>query len=73
MRPCRRNRSRRRHGLSLEQTPHQGNTSTPLRVITISRVDSLRKSAYRTHCARRLVMIALSLEQYRGAGRLFIP
>jgi len=42
-------------------------------VITVSRIDSLRESAYRTRCARRLVEIVLYLEQYWGVGRLFIP
>jgi len=58
---------------SLEQTLREENTSTSLPVITISRIDNLRDSAYRTRCTRRVVEIVLYLEQYRGAGRLFIP
>jgi hypothetical protein len=58
---------------SLEQTVREENTSTSLPVITISRIDSLRESAYRIRCARRLVEIVLYLEQYLGAGRLYIP
>jgi len=58
---------------SLERTVREENTSTSLPVITIGRIDSLRDSAYRIRCARRLVEIVLYLEQYLGAGRLYIP
>lgn len=58
---------------SLEQTLRAENTPTSLPVITISRIDSLRESAFRIRCARRLVEIVLSLEQYLGVGRLYTP
>jgi hypothetical protein len=57
----------------LEQALRDENTPTSLPVITISRTGSMRESGYPTRCDRRLVEIILCLEQYRGAGRLYIP
>jgi len=58
---------------SLEQTLREENRLTSLPVITVSRVDRLRERTYRERCAVRLVEIVLEIEQYLGAGRLFIP
>lgn len=58
---------------SLEQTLRVENTPASLPVITIGSIDSLRESDYRIRCVRRLVEIVLYLEQYLGAGRLYIP
>ncbi|HXG67269.1 MAG TPA: ACP S-malonyltransferase [Blastocatellia bacterium] len=58
---------------SLEQTIREENRADSLPVITISDVDQMMDKTYREQCATRLVEIALYLEDYRGAGRLFIP
>ena len=58
---------------SLEQTLREENRLTSLPVITVSRADRLRERTYRERCAVRLVEIVLEIEQYLGAGRLFIP
>ena len=58
---------------SLEQTLREENMLTSLPVITVSRADRLRERTYRERCAVRLVEIVLEIEQYLGAGRLFIP
>jgi hypothetical protein len=58
---------------SLEQTIREENTPASLPVLTIGRVERLRERAYRKRCVVRLVEISLDIEQYLGAGRLFIP
>ncbi|HEY7495510.1 MAG TPA: DUF5615 family PIN-like protein [Candidatus Tectomicrobia bacterium] len=58
---------------SLEHTIREENTPTSLPVITLSRAERLRESAYRARCVVRLIEIALEIEQYLGTGRLFIP
>lgn len=58
---------------SLEQTLREENTPTSLPVITVGRVERLRERTYRERCAVRLVEIVLEIEQFLGAGRLFIP
>lgn len=58
---------------SLEQTIREDNTPTSLPIITIGRIDRLRERAYRERCAVRLVEIGLKIENYLGAGRIFIP
>src|SRR5207247_1609118 len=58
---------------SLEQTLREENTPTSLPVITIGNIDRLPESGYRIRCAHRLLELTLSLGQYLGVGRLFIP
>lgn len=58
---------------SLEQTIRKENTPTSLPVITLSRAERLRERVYRERCVVRLIEIILEIEQYLGAGRIFIP
>lgn len=58
---------------SLEQTIREENSATSYPVITVGRVDRLIERAYRERCAARLIEIVLYLDDYLGAGRLFIP
>ena len=58
---------------SLQQTIQDENRPTSLPVITIGIIDRLRERAYREQCAERLVEIILNIENYLGAGRIFIP
>jgi hypothetical protein len=66
------NRNMKGHD-SLEQTIREENTSTSLPVITIASVDRLDEHLYRERCAARLAEIAFDLDNFLGAGRLFIP
>lgn len=58
---------------SLEQTIRQEGTSTSLPVVTIGNLDRLVEREYREQCSVRLADIVLSLENYWGVSRLFIP
>ena len=58
---------------SLEQTIRDENQATSLPVITMSRADRIIERPYRERCAARLLDIALSLDNYWGVGRVFIP
>jgi len=58
---------------SLQQTIRDENTPNSLPVITIGVVDRLEERAYREQCAERLVEIVLNVENYLGAGRIYIP
>jgi len=58
---------------SLQQTIQDENQPTSLPVITIGIIDRLKERAYREQCAERLVEIILNIENYLGAGRIFIP
>lgn len=58
---------------SLEQTIIEENDLLSLPVITISSVDRLKDRRYRKRCVDRLLEILVYLENYRGAGRLYIP
>ena len=58
---------------SLEQTIREENTPGSLPVITVGSPDRMDERTYREQCASRLVEIVLDLDQYLGAGRLFIP
>jgi len=58
---------------SLEETIREENQPTSLPVVTISNVYRMMERTYREQCAARLVEICLYLDDYRGAGRLFIP
>lgn len=58
---------------SLEQTIRHHNHATALPIITIGSIARLVDPVYRDRCATRLAEIALYIEDYLGAGRLFIP
>lgn len=58
---------------SLERTLREENRADSLPVLTISRVDRLDDKAYRDRCVSRLVDVVLSIDNYRGTARLFIP
>jgi hypothetical protein len=58
---------------SLEQVIREENTPTSMPVITVGRVNRLDESTYRERCSRRLIEIALDLENFLGLGRVFVP
>ena len=58
---------------SLEQTLREENVSTSLPILTVGNIARLDEREYREECAERLVEIALDLENYLGASRIFIP
>jgi hypothetical protein len=59
---------------SLEQVMREENASESLPVITISNADRLlNESEYRNRCVEKLVEIALDVDNYRGAKRIFLP
>ena len=42
-------------------------------VVTIGNIRRFDEFDYRERCVERLIEIILDIEQYMGAGRLFIP
>ena len=58
---------------SLEQAILEENQATSWPVLTVGNAQRIAESAYREDCAVRLVEIALDINQYLGAGRLYIP
>jgi hypothetical protein len=59
---------------SLEQVMREENNPTSLPVITIGNADRLlNDSEYRERCVERLIEIALSIDDYKGSRRIFIP
>jgi hypothetical protein len=58
---------------SLEQTIREENIPTALPVITISNVERLDERGYRERCGSRLVEVIIDIENYLGAGRIYIP
>lgn len=58
---------------ALEQTIREENTAASLPVLTIGNVKRMVEKTYRERCAARLLEIALDLNNYLGAGRIFIP
>jgi predicted nuclease of predicted toxin-antitoxin system len=58
---------------SLEQTMREQNTASSLPILTIGNPDRFDERGYRERCATRLVEILFDLENYMGAGRVFIP
>jgi hypothetical protein len=58
---------------SLQATLRRENTLASLPIITVSDKEALRQPDYRQRVAHRLVEIIFDLENYRGAGRLFVP
>jgi predicted nuclease of predicted toxin-antitoxin system len=58
---------------SLEQVMREENTEISLPVVTIGNLDRFTETDYRERCVERLMEIVLDIDQYKGAGRLFIP
>jgi predicted nuclease of predicted toxin-antitoxin system len=58
---------------SLEQTIREKNTDFSLPVVTISNVDRLDEKVYREKCVASLIEVGLDIDNYLGAGRVFIP
>ena len=58
---------------SLEEVMRQENTETSFPVVTVGNLDRLDEFDYRERCIERIIEIILDIEQYMGAGRLFIP
>jgi len=55
---------------SLQATMRRENMPDSLPVVTVSDKESLRQADYRQRVAQSLVRI---IDDYRGAGRLFVP
>ena len=58
---------------SLEKTVREENTANSLPIVTIGSPDRFDERSYREKCATRLIEILFDLENYLGAGRVFIP
>jgi hypothetical protein len=58
---------------SLEQVMREENQPISFPIITIGDPERVNESDYRERCVERLVEIAIALQDYMGAGRLFIP
>ena len=58
---------------SLEQVMREENTADSFPVLTIADIDRFDEFDYRERCVERLVEIVLDVDNYMGAGRLFIP
>ena len=58
---------------SLEQTIREENTQASLPVLTIGSLDRIKERLYREKCAERIAKIVLDMENYSGAGRIFVP
>jgi predicted nuclease of predicted toxin-antitoxin system len=58
---------------SLEKTIRDENRLTSLPVLTVGNVDRMVQKEYRDRCQLRLLEIVLYLDNYIGAGRIFIP
>ncbi|AKG20841.1 hypothetical protein [Calothrix sp. 336/3] len=58
---------------SLEQVMREENQPTSFPIITIASSDRVNESDYRERCVERLVEIVIDIQDYMGAGRLFIP
>jgi hypothetical protein len=66
--------NRRMRGMdTLEETIRAENTASALPVLTVGNIARMDERLYREQCAVRLVEIALSIEDFRGTGRLYIP
>jgi hypothetical protein len=58
---------------SLEAVMREENSPTSLPIVTISVADRINEYDYRERCVQRLVEIIIDIQDYLGAGRLFIP
>lgn len=57
---------------SLEQVMREENTQNSFPVLTIGNLERLDETDYRERCVERLIEIVLDIDNYKGAGRLFI-
>lgn len=58
---------------SLEKTIRDENTSSSLPVLTIGNVSRMLDRNYLERCKLRLLEVVLYLDNYAGAGRMFLP
>lgn len=58
---------------SLEQVMREENQPTSFPIITIADPERVNEFDYRERCVERLVEIVIDIQDYMGAGRLFIP
>ena len=58
---------------SLELTLRDENALTSLPVLTVGNADRMFQKEYRDRCESKLLDIVLYLNNYLGAGRIFIP
>lgn len=59
---------------SLAQTIREENTPTSLPVLTVGDADRvMADTLYCKRCAERIVEIVMNIENYLGAGRIYIP
>jgi hypothetical protein len=58
---------------SLEQVMREENQPASFPIITIADSDRVNEFDYRECCVERLVEIVIDVQDYMGAGRLFIP
>jgi hypothetical protein len=58
---------------SLEQVMRQENQPTSLPILTIGDPDRINEFEYRERSLEKLVEIVIDIQDYLGAGRLFIP
>jgi hypothetical protein len=58
---------------SLEHVMRAENQSSSFPIITIGDPDRVNEYNYRERCVDRLAEIVIDLQDYMGAGRLFIP
>ena len=58
---------------SLQATMQRENSPEALPIVTVSDKELLRQADYRQRVAQSLARIIIDLDDYRGAGRLFIP
>lgn len=58
---------------SLEQVIREENQPTSFPIITIGDPDRINEYDYRERCVERLVEIVIDIQDYLGAGRLYIP
>jgi len=58
---------------SLAQTIREENTPVSLPVLTIGVLDRMNESNHRKQCAEKILDIFMNIENYLGAGRIYIP
>jgi hypothetical protein len=58
---------------SLEQTLREENNVGSFPVLTIANANRIVETDYRERCATRVAEILFDLENYMGAGRIYIP
>jgi predicted nuclease of predicted toxin-antitoxin system len=58
---------------SLEQVMRDSNSLDSFPIVTIGDMSRIDETEYREQCVDRLVEIVINIDNYMGAGRLFIP